>query len=83
MIDIVESNFFPKATILCEPQLSKRGFYPDLSIKNSVIDHKTTMNILAYSDGNNSLLDIANIINKPFWEILPLTKKLINFELLK
>ena len=29
------------------------------------------MNILAYCDGNHSLIDIANVIGVPAWEVIP------------
>jgi aminopeptidase-like protein len=69
MIDILESNFVPKMKIFCEPQLSLRGIYPDLSIKNSTANLKIMMNILAYVDGKNSLFDIAELLKEPFWKI--------------
>lgn len=49
-------NLNPK----CEPQLGKRGIYSNLgSLKNSRQSDEAMLWILNYSDGENSLLDIA------------------------
>ena len=39
------------------------------------------MNTLTYCDGTISLLEIAEIIDKPFWELVPIIEKLIDFNL--
>jgi aminopeptidase-like protein len=77
-IHIIENNMTPKITVLGEPQLGKRGLYPNLSIKDSVkyVDARTMMNLISYCDGENTLLEIANIINKPFWELSPIIENL-------
>lgn len=68
-LETIEKNCFPRATTLCEPQLGKRGLYPDLSMKGSANDVRQMMNLLAYSDGTKSLLEIGEIINAPAWEL--------------
>ena len=50
-IGCIESNLTPVASIMGEPQLSKRGLYPDTSMKGSANDTKIIMNILTYADG--------------------------------
>jgi len=59
-----------KATILCEPQMGNRGLYPNVSYKNN-IDSKAslTMNFLTFCDGQTSLLEIADKLNVPIWDL--------------
>jgi len=68
-IGIVEDNFIPQVTTLGEPQLGKRGLYPDISIKGSAGDVRMMMNMISYCDGTRSLLEIADQIGAPFWEV--------------
>ena len=80
-ISVIEENKFYKATVLCEPQLGKRGLYPTLSTKNTRKKVETMMNLLTYCDGTINLLEIAELIDKPFWELVPIINKLKKFEL--
>ncbi len=68
-IEVMESDFFPVATILCEPQMGKRGLYPNTGSTSSGLSVRNLMNIYAYSDGSKSLLDIADVLGKPVWEL--------------
>jgi aminopeptidase-like protein len=74
---VLENNKTYRVTCFCEPHLGKRGLYPDLSTKKSGASVETMMDFIAYADGNNSLLEISNIIHKPVWDILPITEKLL------
>ena len=74
--EVIEKNVLLKTTVLGEPQLGKRGLYPTLSSKNMSQSVTTMMNLISYCDGNTSLLEIADLINEPFWELVPLVKKL-------
>lgn len=75
-IDILEHNHKPTMTVLCEPQLGKRGLYPTLSSKDHAVEVRTMMNFISYCDGKHSLLDIANLIGVPAWELIPIMKTL-------
>ena len=75
-IKILENNNYPKTTVLCEPQLSKKGIYPTLSTKESGKQVKTMMNLISYCDGTLTLLEIADLIEEPFWKLLPIIHKL-------
>jgi aminopeptidase-like protein len=75
-IKILENNDYPKTTVLCEPQLGKKGIYPTLSTKESGKQVKTMMNLISYCDGTLNLLEIADLIEEPFWELLPIFDKL-------
>jgi len=80
-ISVIEENKFYKSMMLCEPQLGKRGLYPTLSTKNTRKQVETMMNMLTYCDGTINLLEIAELIDKPFWELVPIINKLKKFEL--
>ena len=55
-----------------EPQLSKRGLYPTVGAGTIAPEAvKRIMYLLAYSDGSNDLVDIANIAQQPAWAFAP------------
>jgi aminopeptidase-like protein len=63
----------PRVNQFCEPQLGKRGLYPNLSIKNGYSDISKLMNVLTYCDGTNDLDDlkeVAKISNQDLEKIL-------------
>ena len=76
-IDAIESNEKYTVTVLCEPQLGKRGLYPTISQKNSYDTIRAMTNFIAYADGKNDLLDICNIINEPIEKISSIVAKLM------
>ncbi len=82
IMQCLESNCYPKVTVLCEPQLGKRGLYPTLSAKESANEVRTMMNLIAYSDGSLSLLQIADQIGQPVWKLLPIVDSLVQNNLL-
>lgn len=82
ILECIESNCYPKSAVLCEPQLGKRGLYPTLSTKGSGKTVKTMMDLLAYSDGEMSLLEIAETIGAPMWDLIPIVKRLVDTKLL-
>jgi aminopeptidase-like protein len=83
-LEAIEINCKPLVTVLCEPQLGKRGLYPLLSTTNPKGNMvKNMMNLIAYSDGTNSLIDIAEIIEVPIWQITPIFKQLLAEGLLR
>lgn len=73
----IEANFTPKVTVLCEPQLGKRGLYPTISTKSSGTEVRDMINAITYSDGTNDLIDIAEIINVDVFDIIPIMDKLV------
>jgi aminopeptidase-like protein len=82
VIEVIEKNGRMKSMQLCEPQLGKRGLYPSLSTKQTKKEVSVMMNLIAYSDGSLTLLEIADRIGEPFWELVPIVKKLICHDLL-
>ena len=75
-IELLENNVLPKTTVLCEPNMGKRGLYPTVSQNGVDKEVQLMMDIISYSDGTNSLLDIAEKCSKPAWEVLPIVKVL-------
>ena len=83
IIKLLENNRTYNSIFCCEPQLGKRGLYPNLSIRNSASSVRLLKNVLAYCDGENSLLDIAEILNVKFDLIVEEAKKLSDAHLIK
>jgi aminopeptidase-like protein len=81
-IEAIENNCYPRVTVFGEPQLGKRGLYPTISTKNSASETRLLMELITWSDGNHSLLEIAEKCNTPIWELYPLIKKLQTHDLL-
>jgi aminopeptidase-like protein len=75
-LECLEQDCRPRATLPCEPQLGKRGLYPTLSTRDSALQVRDMMNLLAYADGTLTLLEIADIINAPFWALVPMVHEL-------
>ncbi len=81
-LELVEKNKIYKVNILCEPQMGKRGLYPTLSTKKSGREVKIMMNLLSFCDGEHSLIDIAEKINLPAWDLYELIEKLVSHDLI-
>jgi len=82
-IETIEHNVVPKVTVLGEPQLGRRGLYPTLSTKGSGSATRIMMNLISYCDGSRTLLEIAELIGEPFWELRPLVDQLVGHELME
>lgn len=81
-LDMVEGNYRPRATVLGEPQLGKRGLYATLSIKGSAVDSRMLLNILSLADGDSDLIALADRLNRPFAEVHALCEMLVGHDLL-
>ena len=75
-LQCLEMDLTLRSTVLGEPQLGKRGLYPSLSTKTSGAQVQDMMNLLAYSDGGRSLLEIAEHIGVPLWTLAPTVGRL-------
>ncbi len=82
-IELIEKNFIYVNTFKCEPQLGKRNFYPTLSLHNSTEKIVPSMNLLAYADGKNDLLEISKIIKVDFEDCYYIAENLCNLGVLK
>jgi len=76
-INIIENNRTYRVICYGEPQLGRRGLYPNLSTKKSNVSVKTMMDFIAYADGTNDMIDISNIIHKLVMEIVPIAERLL------
>lgn len=68
----IEKNEILQVSVLCEPQLSPRGLYPTLM--NQTASVTAMMDLIAYADGTCDLLEIAQKINQPMWELLKIVE---------
>ncbi|TGP14709.1 DUF4910 domain-containing protein [Mesorhizobium sp. M2D.F.Ca.ET.233.01.1.1] len=62
-IELIEHNEMWRATTYGEPQLGKRGLYPDLSrVGSAQNDVRKRMNFLAHCDGETDIIGISELI---------------------
>ncbi len=85
VIDLLENNrFYLNLSPKCEPQLGKRGLYGSLGgLKGIKQFEYALLWVLNYSDGNYSLLDIAEKSGINFQTIKEAAEALVNVDLLK
>jgi aminopeptidase-like protein len=82
-IEAIEKNKKYLVTVLGEPQMGKRGLYPTLSTKKSGEEVRLMMDLISLCDGKNTLLQIAETLNTPIWELYELVDKLVTHKLLQ
>ena len=80
-ISIIENNYIYKSSVLCEPQLGKRGLYHKISVSNTGINYEKTnvnliMDFIAYTDGSNDLISIAEKLDCNPVDLLKISKLL-------
>ena len=63
--------------------LGKYGLYPTISQKGSADYTRNLTNIIAYLNGKNTILDIAEILNVPFNEVMNIIDKLNNKKIIE
>ena len=71
IVDAFEIGLFPKIKTYCEPQLGKRGLYPNIGgdiIKDLII--KRRMDLISYCDGETNIFDICKIIDHDLENVL-------------
>jgi aminopeptidase-like protein len=69
-LETIEHNFCFETTILCEPQMGKRGLYAAVSQRNSYDDDTRLMkDVLAYCDGNHDVIALAERLRRPASEV--------------
>jgi len=84
IIEVLENNFNYQVTVLGEPQLGKRGLYPTSCTPDT--DYSLAFlyrNFLAYADGKNDLIDIANIIGVSAYRLVEIAKLFEKHNLVK
>ena len=81
---ILECNDRYVATVLGEPQLSRRNLRPSLGAPRVLgSEYKMISDLLAYADGKLDLIDIANIINVYALDLLPVVETLLKNSLIR
>ena len=65
-LEAIEKNKKYRVTVLCEPQMGKRGLYPTLSTKKSGEEVRLMMDLISFCDGTVSLLEIAESLEIQF-----------------
>jgi aminopeptidase-like protein len=78
----LEADCTPRYRVLCEPMMGRYGLRPTMGKRGLTEESRTYGNILAYADGQHSLLEIADILGRPIWELRPLVDRLIELDLL-
>ena len=83
ILEALEENVTYEPRVLCEPQLGKRGLYPTLSTKSSCTEQvDLMMDLLAYADGNTSLLEEADIVGRDIFRCAETMRKLVEKDVL-
>lgn len=82
-LELLEKNEVFKVSVLCEPQMGKRGMYPAISTKKSREEVKLMMDFISWCDGEHSLLDIADKLSVPAWVLYGLVEKLKSNDLIE
>lgn len=77
-IEILETNASYKNVLPCEPQLGKRGLYPNTSTKSSGLEVRDQMNVISHFDGKHDLLGIAKICGISYTYVRTLAYKLLD-----
>jgi aminopeptidase-like protein len=77
LVEALEADCAPMATVLGEPQLGRRGLYPQTSMKGSTASVKDMLDLISHSDGETRLLDIADRCDRPIWAFVPDLDRLV------
>lgn len=83
VLEALEFNSCYRIKCLCEPQLGKRGLYPNVSQKGVYSEVKSMVDFIAYADGETDLIEISNIIGVPVKYLVPIIDKLTQADLLE
>ena len=82
-ISALEVCYTYRVVFPCEPQLGRRGLYPNISTTSTGDLVRGMMNILAYADGSHDLVQIADIINMDVLECAEIAERLLENKLLE
>jgi aminopeptidase-like protein len=83
IIGTIENNRTYKSVIPCEPFLSKHDLYPTGTSYLSNAENRDLVNLIAYSDGHRSLLDISDVIEAPVSYLHGLAEMLVEKKLME
>ncbi|MDD7333705.1 MAG: DUF4910 domain-containing protein [Lachnospiraceae bacterium] len=79
----LEYNKYYKTTVLCEPQLGKRGLYPTVSQKGTYDNIRVIQNFLAYADGKSDLIEISEKLKESVEKLVDVIERLLEEELIE
>lgn len=68
-IDILERNSIPLTSVIGEPMLGKRGLYATLGAGRYSTTPQSLLDVWSYCDGTRNVLEIADVLKKPFSEV--------------
>lgn len=82
-LELNEKNMNFKSNVCGEPQLGKRGLFPTLSTKKKLEKQiMLTLDFISLCDGKHSILDIAERLNIPAWDLYDLVDNLEKLDLI-
>ena len=81
-LEVLEADVKYRTTVTGEPQLGRRGLYHTLATRGIEDAPRIRLDLLAYADGQHSLLEIAEKLNVPLWNLIPFVNELVNAGLL-
>jgi aminopeptidase-like protein len=81
-LELLERNKIYRCTCLGEPQLGRRGLYPTIQQGTTPRESTDMLNLLAYADGKNDLIEISRIVQVPYHRLYALVDKLLSVGLL-
>ncbi len=82
-IEEFEAADYYRATVLGEPQLGKRGLYHAMHARTVADEVLLRTHVLAYSDGQHSAADLAEMLDIPQPEVQDLIDELVAHDLLE
>jgi len=68
-INILERNSVPLTSVIGEPMLGKRGLYATLGAGRYSTTPQSILDVWSYCDGTRNVLEIADVLKKPFNEV--------------
>ena len=80
-ITTLETTKYWKINTICEPQLGKRGLYPNTSSKKSGQSVHNQMNVITYLDGLHDVEEISAICGIPIIEVEEIIARLFEAKL--
>jgi aminopeptidase-like protein len=82
-IEALEANVVYRTPFLCEPQIGRRGLYRTLGVGSTGEAAQMRLDIMSCADGEHDLLQIADAIGRPVWDLLPYVRELVAHDLLQ
>ena len=76
VIEHLENLRFPRILTLGEPQLGRRGLYPNTSIKGVYSSVREMMDAISYMDGTTSIAEISYTLGTSYESVMRVVSKL-------